>query len=1852
MRRNYFKVYEFKGIQYTSSVFLSTFILLFFFTSNSYSQTAATGVVTDAAGLATQMTGPGITITNPKLTVGNTALVGAATTVQAGTFSGGIAAALQLDAGIALTTSDLTTTFSLNTNTSSINAAGGTYTDAEISSLISGGSINDLIIFEFDAVLDPLATVLTIDYQFMSDEYDTYVGSAFNDVFGYFITSDITEPHTGYTNFAIVPGTTSDPVSINYINNGSAGSNASDPLPAMSTDHSAQFISNPVNTNNVAIEFNGLTKKLRASAKNLTPGTTYHVKLVLADISDSSYDSAILINLISGFPDDDDDGVANDADIDDDNDGILDTVEDANLDNDSNPLTNPTDTDGDGTPNHLDLDSDGDGIPDNIEAQTTNGYIAPAATFSENGVNTAYGSGLTPVNTDGTADGADYLDTDSDNDGTLDTIEANITLSDPIVVGNNGLDNLLESVDDFLDVNGNLNDPTTLPDTDGDLGTGGDVDYRDTVSAGDVDDDGVADSDDYDDDNDGITDAQELCNTDFSIVASSTINVYIDLGAYENEDSWTLTGPGGFSQSGGTYADGDDIIDLDFPVTTAGTYVFTINDSQSDGLDGNNNGSPGGTGGNSNENGQAFYRISLDGNTVREELNNPVFTTQATNIEVTGTATFSCLTSDPNADDDTDNTPNYADADWAALNSTTIVNGVAASLDFDGDGIINSMDLDSDGDGIPDNIEAQPTNTYVSPNASVGATGILTNYGTGLTSLVNTDGTDLADYKDTDADAEGADDTIEAALTDTLSGVIGANGLDTAIATTSNYSDVNGIINDPTTLPDSDSDNGITGDVDYRDDSVDVTLGTGNVLWLRADIEATTTLWQDQSGSDNDAVNATAPTINNNGVNFNPTFVFNGSTQSMQIAGGILETGNSYENLSAYIISKADIVSNSWIFQERLNNNDEYLLATIPWGDNEIYYGIEGGASDTNETMPVDLRTTYALTNFYGTSATVINTPTNTRQAIYANGDLLGTNGNFDTSIAGDDSKNFTIGVGDGTQFFDGEIAEIIVFADVPTNIELQKIQSYLALKYGITLAITDNNASINEGDYILSNGATTVWNQAVNATYHNDVAGIGRDDTQVLNQKQSKSINTTSIVTMGLGTIAATNAANANTFTTDKDFLVWGNDATTLGATSLPGVLCATNLQLDRKWKIVETGSVGSVQIAATKSIIDAHLDNATFSKVIKVADDEALTTNVEFISLTTATIDGTLSYVGTYDFDGTKYFTFAEVNGIEWNGSTSSWSGGSGVSGAPNTDLADNSQLLTIDAEGTSNHATLTANAQVGCVWIKAGSKLNISTGTFLEIADQLQLDGELRLVGSAQLIQTHATTSKVTGSGKLFVDQQGTVTTTFRYNYWTSPVKEVGETTFSVKNVMKDGTTPTAVNDFSYTPPDINFISYSGPYNTLNGDYTTSPITIANYWIYSYINGLTETGWIQQFETGSFDPAEGYILKGPGAVQNYTFVGTPNDGTITSVINPGFSSLMGNPYPSAIDSEAFFTTNDGVVETLYFWEHTGDSGNHNLGGYIGGYGLINASMGLPGTAPSYDTTGGRGEGITYHTPGRYIPVAQGFFIEATDTGGTITFNNGMRAYQKEVGDGVSDNDSFFFKGKASTPLPVLKIGFDYLNNENIELHRQVGVSFKSGNSYKTDNGFDSQAFDVDVSDIYFKFEGNRENFVIAGIQEITDDLEFPIAVKVGTSGTYKFTVDFKKNINRTVYLTDKVTELKYDLANLVELALIPGTYEDRFYISFSPKTLSIDDQVLSQEISVYYNGQSKEVKVLRKSSISINNIEIYNLLGQKVQKWSDFNQNNKEISLSTSNLSTAVYIVKINTDKGKISKKIVIN
>ena len=239
---------------------------------------------------------------------------------------------------------------------------------------------------------------------------------------------------------------------------------------------------------------------------NTVSGTTQVVTVTIIEdvIFETDEDLNITLSNISNVLIDmiDADGVGtildNDiSDIDSDDDGIIDVMEDLNLDGDDDPATDPTDSDGDSYPDYLDIDSDNDGIPDNVEAQSTDGYIAPSLIdANNNGLDDAYESGadlgLIPVNTDG-EDIPDYLDDDSDNDGVPDYIEGHDYdrdgIPDVILVGsdkdNDGLDDGFEGGEQIdIDVNDEIDNPINdLPNTDGD----NESDYRDT----DDDDDGI-----------------------------------------------------------------------------------------------------------------------------------------------------------------------------------------------------------------------------------------------------------------------------------------------------------------------------------------------------------------------------------------------------------------------------------------------------------------------------------------------------------------------------------------------------------------------------------------------------------------------------------------------------------------------------------------------------------------------------------------------------------------------------------------------------------------------------------------------------------------------------------------------------------------------------------------------------------------------------------------------------------------------------------------------------------------------------------------------------------------------------------------------------------------------------------------------------------------------------------------------------------------------------------------------------------------------------------------------------------------------------------------------------------------
>ncbi|MES2515735.1 MAG: choice-of-anchor L domain-containing protein [Bacteroidota bacterium] len=146
---------------------------------------------------------------------------------------------------------------------------------------LSGSTSYDACMIEFDCI--PVNANLLFDFSFGSEEYNEFVGSNFNDVFGILVSGP--NPLGGNynnNNFARVPGTTIPMVSVNNINNGSSGTG-----PCMNC---AYYIDN---TNGTDVAFDGFTTGLQGLVPVL-PGQSYHFRIVIADVDDGIYDSAIM----------------------------------------------------------------------------------------------------------------------------------------------------------------------------------------------------------------------------------------------------------------------------------------------------------------------------------------------------------------------------------------------------------------------------------------------------------------------------------------------------------------------------------------------------------------------------------------------------------------------------------------------------------------------------------------------------------------------------------------------------------------------------------------------------------------------------------------------------------------------------------------------------------------------------------------------------------------------------------------------------------------------------------------------------------------------------------------------------------------------------------------------------------------------------------------------------------------------------------------------------------------------------------------------------------------------------------------------------------------------------------------------------------------------------------------------------------------------------------------------------------------------------------------------------------------------------------------------------------------------
>jgi len=188
---------------------------------------------------------------------------------SAGTFTGD-AGIIGFEFGILLSTGNVHNVIGPN-NSAGVSQDNALAGDSDLSAL-TGGTTNDATVLEFDFI--PTFDTIAFQYVFASEEYNEYVNSQFNDVFGFFVNGQ---------NVALLPGT-ANPVSIHTVN----------------LNQNAEYFINNDQDSGAArnTQMDGLTTVLTVVA-TVTPGQLNHIKLAVADVGDFSFDSNVFLKASS-----------------------------------------------------------------------------------------------------------------------------------------------------------------------------------------------------------------------------------------------------------------------------------------------------------------------------------------------------------------------------------------------------------------------------------------------------------------------------------------------------------------------------------------------------------------------------------------------------------------------------------------------------------------------------------------------------------------------------------------------------------------------------------------------------------------------------------------------------------------------------------------------------------------------------------------------------------------------------------------------------------------------------------------------------------------------------------------------------------------------------------------------------------------------------------------------------------------------------------------------------------------------------------------------------------------------------------------------------------------------------------------------------------------------------------------------------------------------------------------------------------------------------------------------------------------------------------------------------------------
>ncbi|MGY5353758.1 hypothetical protein [Wenyingzhuangia sp. IMCC45467] len=987
---------------------------------------------------------------------------------------------------------------------------------------------------------------------------------------------------------------------------------------------------------------------------------------------------------------------------------------------------------------------------------------------------------------------------------------------------------------------------------------------------------------------------------------------------------------------------------------------------------------------------------------------------------------------------------------------------------------------------------------------------------------------------------------------------------------------------------------------------IGLSFGPANVTnglthWFKADEGTSTTTdgvaitqWDNLTGSNN-ATQAGAsdfPTYKENLHNFNP---------SVYISNG----DNGYFNLNLNGINDTDynIIT---VVEREITEDENYILGTTASTNNQgLHFGYRSNASLTLAQYGNDIDVTVNNYNDPSVSRALIR-----GQLDSSNGKIIqelrdgsfSENSHATTSFLTGDNQG-VLGKGYGTNGFRGYVSEMIIYSSTISNADLSKIYSYLAIKYGMTLAISDG---ITNGDYTNSNG-TVIWDASENSSFHHDVAGIGYDIASDLIQKQSTSESSDDILSISIdNSVALTNNLNSGSFENNLDYLIWGNNSTesSISLIDNPSSVNACLKQLDRDWKISNIGNVEDVTLQFDLTSFVSR----DFNLMIDLDGDGNYSTGTLEIYNTGTIKDDNIVFTDITLPDGCVFTLVDNSSDITYQ--VGAWVGGAGTS-----EELDNSTTDLVKSVEIKEDVILSGDANCKCFKISNGAKVTVQSGEILTVTHTLASNGKLFLYDDAQLVQTNSSSTN-NGNGTIYQVIDELTPSGYRFNYITLPVNTSG--TFSLSENLKFNT-------------DAMDLEVNTDPSFINNDSDGYGTTLSSNWFYTLNSSGTYT---KINENTNLAPGVGFTIKGPNQANRYNFIGSPNNGDITALtLVTNNYAIVGNPYPSAIDADTFNSVMlaDNITDgTIYFWDQpTGDS--HYQDQYDGGYATRINGVGAPAAGVTSATT-----------PTNVIKPGQAFVVAGGTSGGDITFTNSMRLPNTSI-----SGEHFFKVAKMEALKPIIRLGFEF-EDEKGTFHRQL-VTTPSGGTLEHDQGKDAVMFDYYENDAYWVVKDQEYRYIITSVPVVNDDLKLDLGVVLEKEKEVTFKLDGTESFINDIYLLDNeeniITNIK---ENNYKVTVAKGDNTQRFSLIFKENASLKTTNVNIENKSVVVTDLNSLSVILEEGIVK--NVKLYDLSGRELMSKNN-NAATSSLKLSTKAFNKQLVVVKVESDQGVFTQKILL-